>query len=284
MSMRQHHHIALGPHAFHRIAYTEWGAPDNPRVVVCVHGLTRNGRDFDDLAAALADDFRVVCPDVVGRGRSDWLIDKTAYGYPQYCADITALIARFGVDRVDWVGTSMGGLIGMVMASLANSPVRRLVVNDVGPFIPKAALERLAIYVGSRSRFSDMEEVVRHFATVYAPFGPLTEAQWLQIAEHSVRQRDDGEYELRYDPAIANPFREQEIADVDLWAVWDAITCPTLALRGGESDLLMRATAEEMTCRGPKADLHEFAGIGHAPALMAGDQISVIRGWLLADG
>lgn len=280
--MRENSFAALGPHGFHRIAYTEWGDPANSRVLICVHGLTRNGRDFDHLAAALAEDWRVVCPDIAGRGRSDWLADKDAYGYPQYCADMTALIARLGAETVAWVGTSMGGLIGMVMASMPNTPVRRLVLNDIGPFIPKVAIERLGQYVGKGPDFAGVEDAAAYFAEVYAPFGPLSPDQWRHLAEHSLRRKADGRYELRYDPAIAAPFQDGTPADVDMWKVWDAIGCPVLALRGAESDLLTAETAAEMQTRGPRAELREFAGIGHAPALMEGDQIAAVRDWLAA--
>jgi pimeloyl-ACP methyl ester carboxylesterase len=280
--MRENSFAALGPHGFHRIAYTEWGDPANARVLICVHGLTRNGRDFDHLAAALAEDWRVACPDVAGRGRSDWLAEKDAYGYPQYCADMSALIARLGAETVAWVGTSMGGLIGMVLASMPNTPVRRLVLNDIGPFIPKSALERLGQYVGKGPDFASIEDAATYFAEVYAPFGPLSADQWRHLAEHSLRRKADGRYELRYDPALAAPFQGDALADVDMWKVWDAIGCPVLALRGAESDLLTAETAAEMQTRGPRAELREFAGIGHAPALMAGDQIAAVRDWLAA--
>jgi pimeloyl-ACP methyl ester carboxylesterase len=271
----------LGPHGFHRMAYCEWGDAANPRVVLCVHGLTRNGRDFDDLAQALAPHLRVVCPDIAGRGSSEWLSHKPDYGYPLYLADMAALIARTGAERVDWVGTSMGGLVGMMLAAQAGSPIRRLLVNDIGPFIPKAALERLAAYVGKAPRFATLDEFERYLRTVMAPFGPLTDQQWRHLAEHSSRRYADGNFGARYDPAIGDAFAG-ELHDVVLWPVWDAIPCPTLVLRGKESDLLMRETAEEMTRRGPKARLVEFDRIGHAPALMAEDQIAVVREFLLA--
>jgi pimeloyl-ACP methyl ester carboxylesterase len=278
--MRRHELRCLGPHGFHRIAYYEWGDVANPRVVVCVHGLTRNGRDFDYLAQTLAPQFRVLCPDVAGRGSSEWLSHKADYGYPLYLSDMAALIARTGAERVDWVGTSMGGLIGMMLAAQPGSPIRRLLVNDVGPFIPKAALERLAAYVGKAPRFATLDEFERYLRTVMAPFGPLTDQQWRHLAEHSSRHYDDGSFGMGYDPAIGDAFAG-ELRDVVLWPVWDAISCATLVLRGKESDLLMPGTAEEMTRRGPKARLVEFDRIGHAPALMAEDQIAVVRDFLL---
>ncbi|MHA1569009.1 MAG: alpha/beta fold hydrolase [Alphaproteobacteria bacterium] len=284
MTMREMQFRSLGAHGFHRVAYAEWGDHGRQRVVVCVHGLTRNGRDFDALAAALEGAYGIACPDVAGRGRSDWLAEADAYGYPQYCADLTALIARLGADAVDWVGTSMGGLIGMVMASMPNSPIRRLVLNDVGPFLPKAAVARIGEYAGEAPDFADLDEAASYFARVNAPFGPLSPAQWRHLAEHSVRARADGRLELKRDPAIGAAFAEREPADVDMWDVWERVTCPVLVLRGADSDVLLAETAEEMRGRGPGAELREFAGIGHAPALMADDQIAAIRDWLAADG
>jgi pimeloyl-ACP methyl ester carboxylesterase len=280
-SMRQGSLLGLGPGGFHRIAYTEWGDPANPRVLLCVHGLTRNGRDFDRIAAAMADRCRVVCPDIAGRGRSDWLPAAEHYGYPQYCADMTALIARTGAERVDWLGTSMGGFIGMMMAAQKNTPVERLVVNDVGPFIPKAAAARIASYVGADPTFDDFAAALAYIRRVAAPFGPLSDAEWRHLTEHSVKPRDH-KLALRHDPKITVPFTSKPPEDVDLWPVWDAVRCPTLVLRGAESDLLLRETAEAMTRRGPKAQLMEFPGIGHAPALMAPEQIAAVREFLLA--
>jgi pimeloyl-ACP methyl ester carboxylesterase len=277
--MRTQELRCLGPHGFHRMTYYDWGDVANPRVVLCVHGLTRNGRDFDTLARALALQFRVVCPDVAGRGLSQWLSHKQDYGYPIYLGDMAALIARTGAEQVDWVGTSMGGLIGMMLAAQPETPIRRLVVNDIGPFVPRAALERLALYVGKAPRFATLDELERYLRMVMLPYGALTDQQWHHLATHSSRQSDDGSFGMCYDPAIAAAFGGP-LQDVALWPTWDTILCPTLVLRGKESDLLLRATAEEMTRRGPKAQLVEFAGIGHAPALMADDQIAVVREFL----
>lgn len=279
--MRQKTCRALGPNGFHRVHYYEWGEPDNPRVLICVHGLTRNGRDFDVLASALSAEFRVLCPDMPGRGRSEWLSRKEDYGYPLYCSDMAALIARSGAETVDWVGTSMGGLIGMFLAAQPSSPVRKLVMNDVGPFIPKASIERLSAYVGKDPRYDSYDEFERYIRTVSAPFGPLTDAQWQHLAQTNSHQFEDGRWGSNYDPALGLAFRAAP-ADVVLWPYWDRLRCQTLVLRGAQSDLLLRDTAQEMARRGPKAKLVEFAGIGHAPMLMAEDQISVIRQFLLA--
>ncbi len=273
---------ALSPAGFHRISYAEWGDPEASRTILCCHGLTRNGRDFDTLAKELAKSARVICPDIVGRGRSEWLRDPAHYGYPQYCTDMAALIARLDVAELDWVGTSMGGLIGMTLAAQAGSPIRRFVINDVGPFVPKAALLRIADYVGLDNRFSSLTSLETHLKKVLAPFGPLTEAQWQHLVAYGHRRRDDGTFGLAYDPAIAVNVK-QAVQDWDLWSLWDRITVPTLLLRGADSDLLLPATADEMTRRGPKAKLVTWAGMGHAPALMAPDQIDVVKEWLTAN-
>lgn len=279
--MREREFPSLGPKGFHRVAYTEWGSGDARAAVVCAHGLTRQGRDFDALAGALADRFRVVCPDVVGRGSSDWLADAGDYGYPVYMADMAALIARLDASEVAWVGTSMGGLIGIMLAARPNSPLRRLVVNDIGPFIPKEALARIAGYVGGAGPFESLGSAEAYLRRVHAPFGPLADAEWRHLARHGARPDGAGRFRLHYDPKIAIPFREAAAKDVDLWSVWDLVRCPTLVLRGAESDLLTRETAAEMGRRGPRAKVVEFAGVGHAPALMARDQIEVVRRWLL---
>jgi len=279
--VRESHLRGLSPAGFHRVAFTEWGEAENPRVLVCVHGLTRNGRDFDALAGALAGEYRVLCPDVVGRGRSDWLRDPRHYGYPQYLADMTALLARCGAEQVDWVGTSMGGLIGMLLAAQPGTPVRRLVMNDVGPLIPKEAIARIASYVGADPRFPDRAALDAYLREIYAPFGPFTEAQWRGLVDSTVRQTPEGDVALGYDPAIAEAFRELEGEDVDLWPSWDAVTCSVLLLRGERSDVLLPDTALDMTRRGPRARLVDLPGIGHAPTLMSGNQIALVRDFLL---
>jgi len=282
--MRSNHVLGLSAKGFHRVHYTEWGEAANPRIVICAHGLTRTGRDFDFLAQALEAEFRVACPDVVGRGRSDWLAAKEDYGYAQYMADMNALIARLtanaGSCTLYWVGTSMGGIIGMLLAAQPRSPIAKLVVNDVGAFLPKAALERIGTYVGRTPCFETLDALEAHLRHVSAPFGPLTDAQWRHLTVHAARQLDDGTWTTAYDPAIAAPFHAGPLKDVDLWPYWDAIRCPTLLIRGAESDLLPKDTAAQMTVRGPRARLVEFEGIGHAPMLMAHDQIAVVRDFL----
>ena len=280
MKMTQRSLACLNPQGFHTVAYTEWGAPDRP-ALVCVHGMTRNGRDFDMLAAALADSRRIVCPDVAGRGRSGWLPDYRDYRYPQYLADMTALIARLDVESVDWIGTSMGGLIGMMLAAQPNTPVRRLVINDIGPFIPKAFLARLRGYVGKDPHFPDHNALEAYLRQVHASFGPLDGSQWRHLAEHSARPLRDGGYGLAYDPAIATAaFTADEPEDVEMWEIWDRVACPVLVLRGAKSDLLLPETVQRMAQSGPGCDAEEIAACGHAPALMDAAQISLIRNWL----
>lgn len=283
--MREADLLCLGRNGFHNMHYVEWGDPDAAQVVICAHGLTRSGRDFDALAQALAPAFRVVCPDIVGRGKSDWLEDKNEYSYAQYCADMAALIARVSAGnrprQLYWVGTSMGGILGMLLASRANTPIERLIVNDVGMIVPKSALERLALYVGKDPRFASFEQLAAYVRTVSAPFGALTDEQWHHLTVHGAMKHTDGSWGFGYDPGIGIAFREGALEDVNLLGVWDQIACPTLLIRGADSDLLPREVALQMTQRGPRPKLVEFAGVGHAPMLLTHDQISVVRDFLL---
>jgi pimeloyl-ACP methyl ester carboxylesterase len=284
--MREARVKCLSAAGFHHMAYVEWGDPANPRVLVCVHGLTRCGRDFDFLAQAMAGEYRVVCPDIVGRGRSDWLRNKSLYSIPQYCADIATLLARVGAETVDWVGTSMGGLIGMALAIQPETPIRKLVLNDVGPVITAASLERIGMYLGRAPRFDSIEQVESAVRFVSQPFGPLTDAQWRHLTVHVTRQAADGKFEFAYDPGIAEAFKEVYAAcggkDVENRPLYDAINCPTLLLRGANSDLLTAAAAQEMTQRGPRARLVEIAGVGHAPMMLDDVQVAPVREFLLA--
>jgi pimeloyl-ACP methyl ester carboxylesterase len=270
------------PSGLHRMSYLEWGERANPRVLVCVHGLTRCARDFDFLAGALSRDYRVVCPDVAGRGESQWLRNPMEYAVPTYVADMVALIARLDVEAVYWVGTSLGGLIGMALASMAGSPVTKLVLNDSGPLVSAASLDRIGAYVGKAPVFPDIEAAECYVRAVSAPFGPHTDAEWRFLTEHVVRRQADGSFRMHYDPALAGPFNaEQPHKDIDLWKLYDAIRCPTLVVRGELSDLLTRETAQKMTATGPRARLVEIGGVGHAPTLIHSDQISVVRDFLL---
>ena len=269
----------------HRIAYLEWGDPRNRDVLVCVHGLTRSSRDFDELARALCTQFRVVCPDIAGRGDSDRLPDAKLYAVPQYVADMVTLIARLDVEAVNWIGTSMGGLIGMALAAQAQSPIARLVLNDAGPVISHASLERIAGYLGTRMQFQSLEEADAYMRVISAPFGPHSDAQWRFLTGTWLRRNDDGTWRAHYDPRIAEAFRDaMPEKDLELWPAYDAIRCPTLVIRGEHSDLLSRETTNEMQRRGPEARVVEVRGVGHAPTLMHPDQIALVRDFLLEGG
>jgi pimeloyl-ACP methyl ester carboxylesterase len=280
--MLERHLACLGPSGFHRVAYSEWPGPADAPTLVCVHGLSRNGRDFDVLAEAMSSHYRVVRPDMPGRGRSDWLTNSADYSFPLYLADCVALIARLDVESVDWLGTSMGGLIGMTLAAQRGSPIRRLVLNDAGAFVAKEGLNRIGAYLGNDPTFDSLEALEADVRANNAPFGALTDDQWRKMALDSARKKPEGGYGFAYDPRIADPFKGGPVGDVDLWSVWDAIPCPTLLLRGEMSDMLPRDVAEAMTKRGPKAKLVEFEGVGHAPALLSADQIGAVRDFLLA--
>jgi pimeloyl-ACP methyl ester carboxylesterase len=269
------------PSGLHRMSYLEWGDPRNRDVLVCVHGLTRNSRDFDDLARALCGRWRVVCPDVAGRGDSDRLADPRLYGIPQYVADMVTLVARLDVETVSWVGTSMGGLIGMAFAAQPGSPITRLVLNDAGPVVSLVSLQRIGSYVGNVLSFASLEQAEAAVRVICAPYGPHSDAQWRQITEAWVTKADEG-WRPNYDPRIAEAFRAtMPEKDLELWPLYDAVRCPMLVLRGELSDLLSRQTTLEMASRGPKARVFEVKGVGHAPTLMHDDQIAVIREFLM---
>ncbi len=276
----------LSPAGLHEVAYREWGDPANPEVLVCVHGVTRVADDFDALAAAMADRYRVICPDVVGRGRSSWLKDPKFYVVPQYVADMVTLIARLDVPQVDWFGTSMGALIGMGLAAQQGSPIRRMVMNDVGPTLNFEALARIGDYIGQDLRFDSFAQGRDYIRTISAPFGPHTDDEWDKLARDVLRQGADGQWRRHYDPALALPFKALTVenakqGEAALWAAYDAIRCPVLLVRGSESDLLTRETARQMTERGPRATLVELSGIGHAPTFMHADQIALARRFFL---
>ena len=272
------------PSGLHRMAYTEWGDPANPQVLVCVHGLSRNGHDFDDLSRAMAGSHRIVCPDIVGRGRSDWLRDPSGYGVPQYVADMMVLIARLDVEAVHWLGTSMGGLIGMVLASLPGTPVSRLLLNDVGPVVSAESIRRIGEYIGRAPKFSGLDDAERYIRAVSAPFGALNDAQWRALTVSSVRPMADGGLEMIYDPAIADSFHRATAGGVvDLWPMFDRVRCPTRVVRGELSDLLSTEVAQAMTARGPHPDLVEVSGVGHAPMFMDEAQIAIAREFFTAD-
>ncbi|HEY4542918.1 MAG TPA: alpha/beta hydrolase [Noviherbaspirillum sp.] len=277
----------LSPTGLHRMAYKEWGDPGNPKVLVCVHGVTRVSDDFDRLAQALCDEYRVVCPDIVGRGRSSWLSDPRYYTVPQYVSDIVTLLARVDATHVHWFGTSMGGLIGMGLASLPDSPIEKMVLNDIGPALDPGALARIGQYIGQERRFASFDEGMRYIREIAAPFGSHDEQEWVKLAADVLRQESPNAWRLHYDPKLGGTFKsatedELKAAQSSLWAAYDAIRCPTLLVRGVQSDLLAREVAEAMTKRGPRAQLVEFPGVGHAPTFVHEDQIAVVRRFLLS--
>ncbi len=284
---RLRHVQCLDARGLHRMAYWEWGDPAEPNVVVCAHGVSRQGRDFDVLARSLSRHRRVVCPDVVGRGRSDRLADPAGYQIPTYLADMVTLLARLDAGRLDWVGTSMGGLIGLTLAALPGSPIGRLVVNDVGPTLEFGAVQRIGGYLGLPMRWASVDEAADYLRTISAGFGPLTRDEWLALSRPMLVPAPDGDgVVLHYDPAIALPFKAltpeyAKAGEAHLWRMWEAVRCPVLLLRGAESDLLSRATAEAMLQRGSAVRLHEFEGVGHAPTLVPASQRAVVEEFLL---
>jgi pimeloyl-ACP methyl ester carboxylesterase len=280
------------------MAYWLWGPHDAAHVVVCAHGLSRQGRDFDALAQGLlaraTAPLRVVCPDVVGRGRSDWLADPRGYGIPQYAGDMLQLLNQLQADApiatLDWVGTSMGGLIGITLCGAPKLPlpvpVRRLVLNDVGPVIEWIALQRIGTYLGQTGRFASVQQAADAMWLISRSFGPHTPEQWLALSQAMVKPLPEGGFTLHYDPAIAVPFRAVTEADATagqaaLWQLYDAVRARTLLLRGADSDLLSRETAQEMMRRGPLPRLVEFEGVGHAPTLVTDSQVEAVASFLL---
>ncbi len=290
------------PQGQHRMAYWRWGHVQADHVVVCVHGLTRQGRDFDRLARALVaqspEPLQVICPDVAGRGRSEWLSDPGLYQIPQYASDMLAMLgqlqARRGADHaiqtLDWVGTSMGGLIGMVLAGQPGlplpAPIRRLVLNDVGPAITWSSVQRMQSYVGRYGQFRDLDEAAAALWALSDGFGPVSTEVWREMSAHMLRPGTDGQLTLHYDPAIGVPIREMTAeaaakGEDTLWTLYDQIQARTLLIRGQDSDLLTPDTAAEMTRRGPHARLDTWPGFGHAPTLTGDDQIAVVASFLL---
>jgi pimeloyl-ACP methyl ester carboxylesterase len=280
---RQKEVQCITPSGLHQMAYTEWGDPGNAKVLVCVHGLSRCARDFDALARSMALEYRVVCPDVPGRGLSGWLKNPMEYQVQTYVADMVTLLARLDADSVHWVGTSMGGVIGMTLASLAETPLQKLVLNDVGPVVTAVSLARIGEYLGFAPQFPDFASAVQYIRAVSATFGAHSDAEWASLTEHVTRRQADGTLCMHYDPAIAVPFRAVKIEqDIELWPYYDAIRCPTLVIRGALSDLLKRETVQQMAGRGPRAKTVEIAEVGHAPTLMHAEQIAIVREFLLA--
>jgi pimeloyl-ACP methyl ester carboxylesterase len=267
------------------MAYVEWGKPHNSQVLICVHGYTRNSRDFDFLAEVLAENYRVICPDIVGRGKSDWLDQEEGYIYATYVNDIFTLLKQLNIKKVDWLGTSMGGLIGMFIAQLTSSPIQKLILNDVGAFISQEALRKIAKYVlfGQRN-FANFSEVLDHVKKTYAGFGTITESQWEHLAQHSVKLESDHSYTLNYDPKISYLLRSFPYLEaMELWEVWQKINCPIFLIHGEESDILLPATIAEMKSIKPKMQVVHIPETAHAPSLMTPEQINLVEAWLAVD-
>ncbi|MDO6562679.1 alpha/beta hydrolase [Amphritea sp. 1_MG-2023] len=282
--MRTRSVMALDASGFHRVVYHEWGSVDNDRVLMCVHGLARNSRDFDDLAATLARDYRVVCPDMPGRGESDWLASGVAYDIPGYMNDIVTLLARLDVEQVDWVGTSMGGIIGICLAALPGSPIRSLVLNDIGCFIDKTALQRIARYLGDH-RFHSLMDVEQYMRQTYSAYRGLNDKQWQHLVKFGHRlvmdeSSADKPYALHYDPRIAEQSLAVQDQDIDLEPFWRQVTCPQLLIWGDQSDVLNADTVARMQQHRADLDLYRIPGMSHAPSLMETEQITAIQQWL----
>lgn len=280
----RHYHLGLGYHGFHRLNYLEWGDAEqfkHQETLLCVHGLTRNARDFDYFAGKLCDRYRIVCPDVVGRGESDHLTSSEGYNYLQYNADMNSLIARLGVTEVNWIGTSMGGIIGMVLASVSQSPIRRLVVNDIGPEVSRDALMSIAEYIGRSDEFETLQDVEEYQRKIYAEFAPMSDEDWAHMAKYSSSRTNHGTFKMKTDSRVGDAFRDSiSYFNVDMWDIWEKITCPVLVLRGADSSFLSSETAQKMLTCGPETTLVEIENTGHTPTLRNDEQVAVIADWL----
>ncbi len=264
----------------HELHVSQWGDPKNPALVMW-HGLARTGRDFDEAAIALSDRYFVICPDTLGRGLSSWARDASVdYSYASYGKHAMAILDHYDLEKIRWIGTSMGGLIGVTMAAgLLKDRITHLVVNDIGPWIPEEATGRISSYVGNQPVFDHMSELETWLRTNYAPFGDNSDAFWRRMTDTSARRTDDGRITVHYDARIVSQFTVHR-ADLDRWPEWDAVSIPTLLLRGESSDVLPRSVADEMTARGPKPKLFEFAGCGHAPTMTTDAELSILRDFL----
>lgn len=267
----------------YKMNYTQWGDLNNPNVLICVHGLTRNCRDFDYLAKVLSKDYLVICPDVVGRGKSDRLSRPENYDFPLYCWNLLILINKLNLTNINWLGTSLGGIIGMMMASWENSPIKKLILNDVGAWIAKEEIQKIADYLALENpRFSTFNEGLVYLKKVHQQFGNLTAEMWEHLAKYSLNLTVKGDYILHYDPNIALIFKQEEqIKDVNLWIFWEKITCPVLLLHGEESRILTTETMEKMQEIKPNMQVINWSNCGHAPSLMIPEQIEIIKSWLI---
>ena len=284
--MVDYHYIECqDPHGTHKMAYAEWGDRNNENVLICVHGISSNGRDFDEVVTALQQDYRVICPDVVGRGKSDWLADSKDYGFPVYVSDIATLIQHLNLDRVDVLGTSMGGLIGMFLGAKLPQAIRRLIINDIGPFLPVTGLQRTIRENSGQPTLNSWSEVQTYIRQRYAPTGRTTDAQWETLAKNQMQLNADGTYILHYDPDILGVLRNlplEQIKPLEFWESWSALTCPILVLNGEESDMLLPDTLATMKSSHNNLTVVEMPGCGHPPSLTEASQIEAIANWLQA--
>lgn len=283
--MQKHQVMGIDSQAFHKMVYYEWGDSSNSKVLLCVHGLFRNARDFDDLAQALSSHYRVICPDIVGRGLSDRLSKPEDYSITTYLSDITILLAQLGVTEIDYIGTSMGGLIGMVMAAMKHSPIKKLVLNDIGPFVDTKALERIVEYgkEGSKHSFTTLEEVEIYLKETYSSFAQLSPEQWQQLAAYGVWENPNQQYQLSYDPKIIDNVILATKNNTPQWGLWSKIQCPTLLLHASLSDVLSDATVVKMQQLKTTLKTVSFTGIGHPVSLMKKDEIELVQQWLIKD-
>lgn len=288
--MERRYYFGLSPEGFHPLCYGEWGKQNEGSGVLCVHGLTRNKSDFSYLAESLKQDFHVTALDVVGRGESAYFQNPQYYSYQQYLSDIYTLVARLRWENIYWIGSSMGGLLGMIMASLPNSPVKALILNDIGPFIPKETAEKIRQYAGTKVNFSTLEEGKEFLKQRYGGFGIEHPEHWEHFFHHSLVKDQDGSYTLAYDPQVSNVIADQATSIPSLqdaagnflfWHYWHHVKCPVLLIRGESSDVLPYSVIEKMQSMGPKFELVEIKNAGHAPALMEKEHIDIIHRWLL---
>lgn len=277
---RQQFYWGLSSQGFHELAYVEWGDKDNPDVLVCVHGLTRNSRDFDYLAYDLQKKYRIICPDLLGRGKSDYVGQASVYNFAQYMADMVALLARIGVDKVNWLGTSLGGIIGIMLAAQPHSPLKSLILNDIGMIIPSMALHRLGTYARNDPTFSSVDDAISYFQAVLAPIGDLNPEKWKHIAKYGTLASPNGSLRLACDSAIGENFINQPTPTLHLETYWQSIQCPLLVLRGEESDFLPAEIVTRMMYHQLEAKVVVIPACGHAPSLMETSQIQVVEEWL----
>lgn len=277
---RQKFYQGLSPQGFHTLAYVEWGDQDNPDVLICVHALTRNSRDFDYLARDLQKKYRIICPDLLGRGKSEYVRQPSVYNFKQYMNDLVALLAHAHVQKVHWLGTSLGGILGMMLASQPHSPLKSLILNDIGMIVPSAALQRIETYAHTEHEFSNLEDAKRYFQTVLAPIGPLDSKKWDHLTKHGTLAHQDGTLSLAYDPAIGENFATRPTPTLHFETYWQAIHCPILLLYGEDSDFLSQDIITKMLYLQPATQIEAIPECGHAPSLMEPDQIHLVEEWL----